>query len=139
QREQLISLSKSLNSALQDFHTILKSRNTKRNTKKENEAVVKELIITELKESKQEREKSNLPMVVYDELKISGTYEAPASYFSLQMQKRSKSTPRANVKGEVNGKRANTKKGVSNSFTSKNDKDKSMIGGEGGLPPINEN
>lgn len=139
QREQLTSLSKSLNSALQDFHTILKSRNTKKKNKKETAAAVKELIITELKESKQEREKSNLPMVVYDELKKSGTYEAPASYMSNQTTNGATPAYGGGEKDKTNVKKISTINGVLDSSTYKSDKDIRMIGGDGGVPPISEN
>ena len=72
QRAQLVKLTSGINAALQDFHTILKSRNTKRKNKKETAAAVKELIDSELKDERQEWGKNNLPMVIYDELKIKG-------------------------------------------------------------------
>ena len=99
--------------------------------KKETAAAVKELIITELKESKQEREKSNLPMVVYDELKKSGTYEAPASYMSNQTTNGATPAYGGGEKDKTNVKKISTINGVLDSSTYKSDKDIRMIGGDG--------
>ena len=145
QRKQIADLSLTLSAVLQEFHTKLKSRNTKSKNKKETIAAVKELIDCELKESKQDSDKYNFPMVIYDELKIKGnlelpeTYEASASFSSLQPHKGSIPKPRAIEKGEANDKKANIKKGANNLFTYINDKDNRKIGGDGGLPPICKN
>ena len=80
EKEQLVRLSGVINEYLKNFRTEFKSRNTKRKNKKVADAAVKELISDQLEE------KTNLPMVIYDELKIlrgeelAGKYGTPVSY-----------------------------------------------------------
>ena len=92
QREQLAALSRSLKASLQDFHTLLKSRNTKRKNKKEAVAAVKELIGNGANDTEQELENNKLPMVKYDELNIFGAYNALASYKSCHTRNGTTST-----------------------------------------------
>lgn len=145
QREQIVALSLNLSESLKEFHAVLKSRNTKRRNKKELSAAVKELIDTDLKDSKEASGENNLSMLIYDDRKINGNmklpgpYEAPASYYSQQTPNGSKPTPKANMKGGVNDKKPTTTSNTEDSSSTNNDKDKGEKGkgGDQSLPPIN--
>lgn len=143
QREQIVALSSSLNAALQEFHTLLKMRNTKRKNKKETAAAVKELIGCELKKSKEKLDENNLPIVNYNDLKrkenveFPRTYEAPASYSSLQTPMGSNPPPRPNIKGVENSQKPTMKNNSKDSPSTKTNKEKGKKKeGDAQLPPI---
>lgn len=74
EKEQITELSQLINDDLTSFRKELKSRKTKRKNKKKREkeaSIAKELI-----EGKEEEQKSNLPMVIYDGLSLNGMSKA---------------------------------------------------------------
>lgn len=136
QQEQLVALSKNLNAALQEFHTILKSRNTKRKNKKETVAAVSELINTKLKVGFLESENNNLPMAVHDELKTLNTHGTYASYTSLYNDN---GTTPALGNDPKDNRKFNSKNGTENSFRPKKDMGKGPEDRDKGLRPISNN
>lgn len=71
-REELSQLSLTINEELKVFRRQLRSRNTKRENKKDVEAAVKNLIHEPLEENLQESEKMDLPMVANNQLILTG-------------------------------------------------------------------
>lgn len=139
QRDQLAALSSTLNASLQDFRTLLKSRNTKRKNKKGiSVAAAKELKYNEAKEPEPQLDNNKLPMVIYDELPIPATFEAPNLYMSSHTCNGTTSTQPSKTKDTANDKKSVTNNWTVNSSSSSN-KDKKKKGGEGKLPPISIN
>lgn len=134
QREQIVALSSSLNAALQEFHTLLKMRNTKRKNKKETAAAVKELIDNELKGCKQKLEESNLPRVVYDEFKI-----APSTCSGTTPITRSENGNLPVAGSNIDRLKPKPNCSSDDFSTYKNDKGKTKIVDDRGLPPISKN
>lgn len=95
---------------------------------------MKELINSELKDSKQELEKCNLPMVIHDELKIS-----PSTCSGTIPITRSENGNSPVAGSNIDRLKPKPNGSSEDSSTYKNDKDKRKKGGDGGLPPINEN
>ena len=139
QRIQLVTLSKNLNAALQEFHTILKSRNTKRKNKKETVAAVSELIDTKLKVGCLESETNNLPIAVHDELKTLSTHGTYASYTSLYTDNGATPALGNDAKDAKDNRKFNSKNGTENSFRLKKDMGKGPEDRDKGLRRINNN
>ena len=139
QREQLAALSRSLNSGLRDFHTLLKSRNTKRKNKKENATAVKELISNEAKNTELEFKNNKLPLVIYDELKTPNMHGAYASYTSQRTDNGTTPALGRDKKDTMDNRKSNNKNSANMSYKPEKDKSKEPKGRDGGLPPISKN
>lgn len=73
QKQQLRELSQSINKELKDFRTLLRSRKTKRNNRKDVYISVENLISEPLENELQENEKMDVPIVVNNQFKTEPT------------------------------------------------------------------
>ena len=83
-------------------------------------------------------ENHKLPMVIYDELQITATFEAPNLCMSNHTSNGTTATLPSKTKDAVNDKKSVTNNWTVNS-SSNRDKDQKKKGGEGKLPPISKN
>lgn len=124
QRKQMSQLWGEICNTLKSFHTALKSRRTKSKNKRELNTAVKELLETkeELISSSQTSLSAtanrNLPMVIYDALKINDKSQAPTS--NPFQKAATKITPALKFSEKDKGKIASTENGLDSSLSKKN-------------------
>ena len=130
EKERLSRLSRGINIRLTSFRTVLRSRRTKSKNKRELDTAVEQLIDTS-KESTPA--KSNLPMVIYDVLKIDKTDKNPTSQARKPTHKERETATADDKKNQLKHRQISKPKSARNTSLTKRDKRK---GGDGKLLPI---
>lgn len=118
-KEELASLSSLISFELKNMHAQLRSRRTRSKNRRAIKAAVEELIKTTYKPAPAQ---INLPLVNYNELRISNTLATPTSKPSQQAI--NKTTPRlkSNKTNKEIDKDSNTNEGENNSSTNRGEK-----------------
>lgn len=133
EKEKLFELNRDINGDFITFRAKLLSRRTKNRNKREINTAVETLIDTG-KGTSPANENSNLPMVIYDVLKINSEYK-PSKLNLSQKNTTEKTSVKKTTKKETE-KTPSTKKGLNDSHSSKNNKKTS---GDDKLPPLSRN
>lgn len=79
EKRQLEKINGMIHDHLVMINSKAKSRKTIRKNKKDNASAVKDLINSELKEGEQNIDKTNLPMIIYNEMKIPNNVNLPST------------------------------------------------------------